>query len=48
VETGLWCWSFTAVAAMPRPMPNFTRFDDLADREGFLVVYPESFQQELE
>jgi polyhydroxybutyrate depolymerase len=26
-------------------MPNFTRFDALADREGFLVAYPESFNK---
>jgi polyhydroxybutyrate depolymerase len=26
-------------------MPNFTHFDDLADREGFLVAYPESFNK---
>ena len=26
-------------------MPNFTHFDTLADREGFLVAYPESFNK---
>jgi polyhydroxybutyrate depolymerase len=26
-------------------MPNFTRFDAVADREGFLVAYPESFNR---
>jgi polyhydroxybutyrate depolymerase len=26
-------------------MPNFTHFDDLADREGFLVAHPESFNK---
>lgn len=26
-------------------MPNFTHFDLLADQEGFLVAYPESFNQ---
>ncbi len=26
-------------------MPNFTHFDAVADREGFLVAYPESFNK---
>ena len=26
-------------------MPNFTHFDRLADQEGFLVAYPESFNK---
>lgn len=26
-------------------MPNFTHFDAIADREGFLVAYPESFNK---
>ena len=26
-------------------MPNFTHFDNLADREKFLVAYPESFNK---
>jgi polyhydroxybutyrate depolymerase len=28
-----------------RNMPNFTGFDDLADEQGFLVAYPESFNK---
>ena len=28
-----------------RNMPNFTKFDELADQEGFVVAYPDSFNK---